>query len=698
MIISNRQMKMMETLKEAEQPVPIKQFAESFGVSVRTIQNDINSIDCFLQSNQLPTLKRCHKGCVSLGVEDSKLSDFLNSLSGIEAKDVILTPEERIHALYMLLMEQRGYIMIATLCERLGVSKGTMLNDLNRLRGKIQALPFDIVSNSRYGIRLTGDECGIREFALNSYMEYTDVSCIYDVSDYYKASICTCNRICKTRRFEDTERIYNQLRAVEDTIGRKLTDRSFLLVISWIELAIDRISNDKIISIERRKLESLFESLEFKASYKLARNLSKTFDIRFPIEEIGHIAIRLIGCNDTSMTCPDKAENYAEFQLVICRLIQEVGNGLNVDFSSNVSLYNDLVHHIRPAIYRVKNKINLKNPLLQEIKSNYPSVFNAVKRSIGDIERLIGAGLPEDEIGYIAIYFASIIEKERHNEKIRPNILIVCDSGVGTCNLLTARITSIYEVNIVAKVAYYELERALGEHPVDYILSTVDISHDSIRVFKVSPMISEKDKLLLDPYFQRRFNRVLDIDRLMEILERNCVILDKNRLIKELGEEYSLIVNEKRERGNDKMLKDVMDKKMIELDFPAHDWKEAVREAGKLLINGGCVEEKYVESMVDVVKSMGAYIVIGKGIALPHSRSAEGANKIGISFLRLATPVYFGHPENDPVDLLFGLSSIDNKSHIRALKDLTKVLSDEEKVEKLRTAGASDEIFSLLTE
>ena len=94
---------------------------------------------------------------------------------------------------------------------------------------------------------------------------------------------------------------------------------------------------------------------------------------------------------------------------------------------------------------------------------------------------------------------------------------------------------------------------------------------------------------------------------------------------------------------------------------------------------------------------MGAYIVIGKGIALPpfpeYGRGHEGWDQL----LRLATPVSFGHPENDPVDLLFGLSSVDNKSHIHALRDLTKVLSDGKKVEKLRAASSKEEVLALLT-
>lgn len=146
------------------------------------------------------------------------------------------------------------------------------------------------------------------------------------------------------------------------------------------------------------------------------------------------------------------------------------------------------------------------------------------------------------------------------------------------------------------------------------------------------------------------------------------------------------------------MLKDVINERMVELDFPARDWEAAVREAGRLLCREGCVDDTYVENMVEVVKRMGAYIVIGKGIALPHSRSAEGASKIGICMLRLATPVHFGHLENDPVDLVFGLSSVDNKSHLRALADLSRMLSDDSAVERLRKADGVTAAYAVMCE
>ena len=93
-------------------------------------------------------------------------------------------------------------------------------------------------------------------------------------------------------------------------------------------------------------------------------------------------------------------------------------------------------------------------------------------------------------------------------------MLLVCDAGIGTSNLLMAKVTSMYEVNVVDIVTYDQLENALAKHQADYILSTAQISHDRVPVIKVSPLISERDKVLLNPHFQPKFTRQLDFDQL----------------------------------------------------------------------------------------------------------------------------------------------------------------------------------------
>ena len=117
-----------------------------------------------------------------------------------------------------------------------------------------------------------------------------------------------------------------------------------------------------------------------------------------------------------------------------------------------------------------------------------------------------------------------------------------------------------------------------------------------------------------------------------------------------------------------------------------------------MLKKAGCIGEEYIQSMIDTVKTVGTYIVVSKGIALPHSRSGKDAVRVGISILRLKSPVEFGHPENDPVDLIFALSSVDSTSHLDALRDLAQMLNDAENIAFLRRAETAEEIYCFLQE
>jgi PTS system ascorbate-specific IIA component len=81
--------------------------------------------------------------------------------------------------------------------------------------------------------------------------------------------------------------------------------------------------------------------------------------------------------------------------------------------------------------------------------------------------------------------------------------------------------------------------------------------------------------------------------------------------------------------------------------------------------------------MIATVESLGPYIVIAPGIALAHSRPSPAVIRPGLSIVRLATPVPFGHRQNDPVRLVVGLASPDDHEHVDALATLAEFLSDE---------------------
>jgi mannitol/fructose-specific phosphotransferase system IIA component (Ntr-type) len=134
------------------------------------------------------------------------------------------------------------------------------------------------------------------------------------------------------------------------------------------------------------------------------------------------------------------------------------------------------------------------------------------------------------------------------------------------------------------------------------------------------------------------------------------------------------------------------------LDGEADSWEEAVRACGRLLVDTGAVEDRYVDAMLDVVREMGPYIVIAPGIAMPHARPTDGVHHNAFSLVRLRTAVEFGNADNDPVTLLVGLAAVDKDQHVTALRQLVSLIGDRHNVETMRNADGPDEITRLIAD
>jgi len=143
-------------------------------------------------------------------------------------------------------------------------------------------------------------------------------------------------------------------------------------------------------------------------------------------------------------------------------------------------------------------------------------------------------------------------------------------------------------------------------------------------------------------------------------------------------------------------LSKMLAKETIALRLSVGDWQQAVREAGRLLVNAGAVEPRYIEAMIQMVREIGPYIVIAPGIALPHARPEDGVKKACMSLVTLSPPVNFGNKCNDPVKLVIAFGTTDNKTHIDALAELAKLLGDSTKVEGLKRASSPEELLKLI--
>ncbi len=149
-------------------------------------------------------------------------------------------------------------------------------------------------------------------------------------------------------------------------------------------------------------------------------------------------------------------------------------------------------------------------------------------------------------------------------------------------------------------------------------------------------------------------------------------------------------------QGGNTMLIDFIPENFIKVTKSVKDFKEAVREAGEILLSNGIIEEVYIEKMIEVAETQ-KYIVIAPHIAMPHARPEDGVIKNGMSMLYLKEGVDFGHSEHDPVKVVFALAGKDHDSHLGLLSHLCEGLDDDDFVKRLLNIQNKEQIIKLLS-
>jgi PTS system ascorbate-specific IIA component len=240
--------------------------------------------------------------------------------------------------------------------------------------------------------------------------------------------------------------------------------------------------------------------------------------------------------------------------------------------------------------------------------------------------------------------------------------------------MLAARLEAEFpEIEVVGQVGVRDVpETATGR--VDAIVSTVDldgVDGVEVPVLRVRPFLDEGDV--------RRVRTWLRAER--TVLRGTRVTEDVELLRSRLGGGDAAPSPERRGA-----LARYLGEDVIAIGVEAETRAAAITAAGQLLVRAGCCEPRYVDGMVAMVESLGPYVVVAPGIALPHARPQDGARAEGLAFVRLSKPVAFGNREFDPVDLLFAFAARDADLHLAVMAELADFLRHPGNASALRAA------------
>lgn len=130
----------------------------------------------------------------------------------------------------------------------------------------------------------------------------------------------------------------------------------------------------------------------------------------------------------------------------------------------------------------------------------------------------------------------------------------------------------------------------------------------------------------------------------------------------------------------------------IRVGLPSVDKETAIRAAGALLAELGCVDADYADAMVEREKLITTYM--GMGVAIPHGTSEKKGTvkKSGVVVMQYPDGVDFG---DEKAYLIFGIAGIGD-AHLDLLGKICTILEDEDVLDAMKTTNDVDFLLSKL--
>ena len=138
---------------------------------------------------------------------------------------------------------------------------------------------------------------------------------------------------------------------------------------------------------------------EYKLAQKAVEMIEERFEVDIPDSEAGFITLHIHGARENS-----GVSKTLKYTSVINKMVKRVEEKLGHKLSYESLNYARLVNHLRFALERIeKDEVN-SNPLLDNIRNNFPEAFQMAVELAEMIEEKLDFNVPADEKGYLAMH------------------------------------------------------------------------------------------------------------------------------------------------------------------------------------------------------------------------------------------------------------------------------------------------------
>ncbi|WP_079474992.1 BglG family transcription antiterminator [Marinococcus halophilus] len=491
--LTGRERGLLLHLLQHQELKPVAEIAEEMNVSSRTIHRDLDKLGGWLAGEQVELERRTGSGVRLKGAEE----DLEEIRLRLQRPAVIeYTPDERRTLLICLVLESDGPVKLTALGAELKVTIATISQDLDKLKDWLELFSLTLVRRRGYGVEVQGSEAAKRRAMSSLIAENVEEKELLSSIRHhiYERNVQTeqgrvAERLLGMVGENHWSTVEQVLSNMQDQLPQNFADSAYIGLIVHLTLAIERISVGESIDINADYMENLRETKEFAIAEAIIQKLERVLKLSIPEAEIGYITMHLRGAKLRTPVENQLEVDHLPVAIKAKALIQEMEKRTGESLRKNRSLYEGLVAHLEPALYRLSENMRIHNPLMESIKENYADLF-AMLRQAADIV-FTESYLPDAEVGFLVLHFGTAMERE---EAVAPlHALVVCSSGIGSSKLLESRLRK--EVPVLGdleNVSLLDLEE-MNMAGYDLIISTIPLEPQSLPHLVVHPFLNEDD-------------------------------------------------------------------------------------------------------------------------------------------------------------------------------------------------------------
>lgn len=649
--------------------ITIKNLSIEKNISKRSIYYDLCKINDWLQAHEIDTITVERKKGIYLSLKQRQ--DIINLLKNVSINSMYLfSPMERVKIIICTILKRSKPVFIEDFINLCHVSRNTIISDLKVVVTKLQESNLVLTYENKEGYVIKGDVIRKRSVF---FLMFTNLA------DLYKKKIIPLDNE------EKIEELYKRLKKVENELHADYVS-GVLFSIAVFFASLSSRSEVLIFSI-RDKME-ISRTDEYKLVCKYFGDFNES--------EQYYLSLHLLGSRLQTIPINLMKESDEESYTLAKALVAEFSRIACVEFDEIEEIEQALFAHLKTSLYRYRYGIQLSNPMLDDIKNQYPELFGITKKACEYLEQQIGVPIPDGEVAYITLHFGGYIEDNRIN-KDNLNILIVCPNGISTSNMLRKEVRTLvphaHQIDVISLSKYNSLKQTYN-----VVISTVAIEGVKNLII-VHPILTDNDRvMILRKCMVNEFKYDVDIQSMLDIAKPYMSIEDLSKYKQDLIN-YLSAINTKPLVSNQNYgygIMSYLDKNHINIINEKMSWQESIYCMGKILLNENCIEKRYMDAIIQKNLKLGPCMFITDNVVLAHAKIEEGALNLGINIGVFHKPIIF--TENKKCEIMIFLVAIDQESHLKILNDIMTIFSDRNNINRIIECKEKQEVINVFNE